>query len=101
MCIRDSYGADLRVTVHQRLLRPFLDISLLLLGLPIVLSRNHQSLFVAVGQCLLLVAAYYLLTMVFEWMGSRSYLLTPAQAAWGPLIVLAPFAYTVSKRMWD
>ncbi|HAA72254.1 MAG TPA: hypothetical protein DCE55_24170 [Planctomycetaceae bacterium] len=96
-----DYGADLRVTVHQRLLRPFLDISLLLLGLPIVLSRNHQSLFVAVGQCLLLVAAYYLLTMVFEWMGSRSYLLTPAQAAWGPLIVLAPFAYTVSKRMWN
>ena len=97
-----DYGADLRVIVHQRLLRPWLDVTLLLLGLSVVLSRNnHQSLFVAVGQCLLVVAMYFLLTTVFEWMGSRSYLLTPAQAAWGPLVVLAPVTYTVSHRLWD
>jgi len=97
-----DYGADLRVIVHQRLLRPWLDVTLLLLGLSVVLSRNnHQSLFVAVGRCLLVVAMYFLLTTVFEWMGSRSYLLTPAQAAWGPLVVLAPITYTVSHRLWD
>lgn len=94
-----DYGADVRVTVHQRFVRPILDVTLLLLGLPLVVTREHRNVFVAAGQCLLVVAGFFVVVLVCEWLGSRSYLLTPAQAAWSPLIVLSPLAYTVAQRL--
>lgn len=94
-----DYGADVRVTVHQRFVRPFLDLTLLMLGLPLVVTREQRNVFVAAGQCLLVVAGFFIVVLICEWLGSRSYLLTPAQAAWSPLIVLSPIAYTVAQRL--
>ena len=42
-----DYGADVRVTIHARLVQPILDVTLLFLGLPLVLSRQHRNVFVA------------------------------------------------------
>lgn len=37
-----DFSADVRVAVHARLVQPMLDITLLMLGLPVVLSRESQ-----------------------------------------------------------
>ncbi len=37
-----DFGADVRVAIHARLVKPLLDVNLLFLGLPLVLARQPQ-----------------------------------------------------------
>lgn len=86
-----DFGADVRVEIHARLLQPLLDVSLLLLGLPLVMGRENRNLFVASGLCVLVVAAYYLVLIASHALGSNQ-LLSPALAAWLPLFIFGPAA---------
>lgn len=88
---------DMRLQMHGRFLRPFADFSLVLLGLPLAVSRREGNLFVMVGKSLLVVAVFFGARSLCHAMGSSGYLLTPSMAAWGPLVLLGPFAYS---RYW-
>src|SRR5450631_2885857 len=48
-------GADVRVAIHYRFLQPALDVTLLFLGLPLVVSRGNRNPFIAIGVCLAVV----------------------------------------------
>ncbi len=96
-----GFGADTRVVVHSRLVRPLLDVTLLLLGLPLVLARRNRNMFVAGAKCLVLVAGFYVVILFFQALGNNNYLLSPSLAAWGPLLLLGPVAYTAAQRNWE
>ncbi len=49
---------DLRVLIHQRFLRPFIDWTLLLLAIPVLLTRSDRHVFMIAGTCLLLVIGF-------------------------------------------
>ena len=66
------------------LLRPFLDLSLVLLGIPLVLGPSRRGVFVAVGLCVLTTVAFFLTTLGFHALAT-SYILGPSFAAWAPL----------------
>jgi lipopolysaccharide export system permease protein len=51
-------GADLRVAVHSRILQPFMDATMLMLGLPLMFSRRHRNIFLSIGICLLAGIAF-------------------------------------------
>jgi len=87
-------AADVRVTLHDRWLRPFLDLSLIVLSLALVIGRADRNLFVVTGYAMLLVAFFFALRTLAHMMGGSGYLIDPATAAWLPLIILAPLAYT-------
>ena len=72
-----DFGADERLAIHARLVQPLLDITLLFLGLPLVLSRSNRNVFLAIGMCLALVMAFMLVVMGCQYLGS-SYWLEPA-----------------------
>jgi lipopolysaccharide export system permease protein len=91
-------GADVRVAVHARLMQPILDINLLLLGLPLLLSRSNRNLFVAIGLCVALVVVFYLVVLGFQYLGT-SYLVSPALAAWCPLMIFVPLAAAMSDPL--
>jgi lipopolysaccharide export system permease protein len=93
-------GADVRVTLHARLIQPFLDISLVLLGLPLVLTRTSRNIFLAAGMCVVLVAVVYLVVLTCHGLGSN-YLLDPRLATAIPLAVFGPIAYTLARPLWD
>lgn len=95
-----DYAADARVTLHQRFLQPLLDLTLLLLGLPLILARSTKNLFFAAGQCLLLVAVFFLVTISCAALGT-SIIISPALAAWIPLLIFGPLAYVASLRGWE
>ncbi len=95
-----DYGADTRVTVHRRLIQPLLDVTLLFLGLPLVLSRSHRNVFVAAAQCLLLVGTFFVVSLACQAMGN-TVMIRPALAAWLPLLIFAPLAYTAAVRKWE
>ena len=93
-------GADVRVTLHSRLVQPLLDISLVLLGIPLVLTRSSRNIFLAAGMCVVLVAVVYLVVLTCHGLGSN-YLLDPLWATWIPLVVFGPIAYTLARPLWD
>ncbi len=86
-----DFGADARLAIHARIVQPVLDVTLLFLGLPLVLSRSNRNVFLAIGLCLVLVVAFMLVVQACKTLGSR-YWLEPALAAWLPLMIFVPCA---------
>ena len=93
-----DYGSQTRVSVHARFVQPFLDLSLLFVGIPIVITRNDRNIFMAIGIAFSLLAGFFLLSMTSHGLGDYG-LITPACAAWIPLMVLAPFAWALSRNL--
>lgn len=93
-----AYGATSRVVIHARLVQPLLDLTLLFLALPLVLTRHNRSIFVAAGWCLLVVAGFFLIKIASHGLGTYG-LLSPHLAAWVPLIIFAPLALAMSKNL--
>lgn len=84
-------GADVRVAIHSRLLQPFLDTTLLFLGLPFVVTRTNRNPFIAIGLSLAVVTAFMITELGCQSLGAGGWLAAPL-AAWLPLILSAPLA---------
>jgi lipopolysaccharide export system permease protein len=91
-------GADVRVAIHSRLIQPFLDTTLLFLGLPFVVTRTNRNPFIAIGMCLAVVTVFMLVVLGCQSLGSGGWL-TPPLAAWLPLIIFAPLAVAGSDSL--
>lgn len=86
-----DFGADVRVAIHARLIKPLLDATLLMLGLPLVLTRNNRNVFVAIGLCLAVIVLFMAVVLACQFLGANS-MVRPALAAWLPLILFVPVA---------
>jgi lipopolysaccharide export system permease protein len=95
-----DYGANLRVQLHARLVEPILDVTLLLLGLPLILSRKPKKLVISVALGSLVVALFFGVIVTCHALGSTSAVISPSLAAWLPLIILAPVAYFNGAAIW-
>ena len=84
---------SLQVLLHERIIRPPLDFSLILLGLPLVVNRRGRNLFVMIGAAMLTVLVFFMIKTLANAMGGGGYLLAPAMAAWLPLLLIGPVAY--------
>lgn len=93
-----NFGADVRVAVHARVVQPFLDVTLLFLGLPLILSRSSRNVFIAIGLCVAVVVAFYLLVLGCQYLGT-SYLVSPTLAAWLPVFIFVPTAVAMSEPL--
>ena len=95
-----NYGADVRVAIHARIVQPLLDITLLLLGLPLVVSRESRNVFIAMGICMAVTTAFTLVVIGSQYLGSVSWILNPALAAWLPLMIFVPPAVGLAESLW-
>jgi lipopolysaccharide export system permease protein len=84
-------GADVRVAIHSRFIQPFLDTTLLFLGLPFVVTRTNRNPFIAIGLCLGVVTVFMITELGCQSLGSGGWLPAPL-AAWLPLMLSAPVA---------
>ena len=91
-------GADVSVTIHRRLLQPVMDMIVLFLGIPVVLSRESQNAFVAIGSCMIVVALFVLGTLASHGAG-MNYLISPSLSVWLPLLVFIPVAVWMSEPL--
>ncbi len=96
----NDYGADVRVEIHGRIVRPILDVTLLFLGLPLVLTRETRNMLLAVGNCVLLVVLFLTVIMGCEYLGSHLSL-SPALAAWCPLLLFVPIAAGLAQPLLE
>lgn len=95
-----DYGANLRVQLHARLVEPILDVTLLLLGLPLILSRKPKKLVISVTLGSLIVVLFFGVIVTCHALGSTSAVISPSLAAWLPLIILSPVAYFNGAAIW-
>src|SRR5262245_112473 len=93
-----SRRADVCVAAHSRIVQPVLDVLLLFLGLPLVLARYNRNVFFAIGLCVAVVVAFYLVVLGFQYLGS-SYIISPSLAAWFPLLLFVPIAAAMSNAL--
>ncbi len=70
--------------IQSRLATFPVAVVLLLLTIPVVMSRNHQGLFVGLGICLAACAAYFIVQLLLVDLGNRAQL-PPVAAAWLPV----------------
>ena len=85
------FGFGDQVQIHGRILQPVLDLTLLLLGLPLVISRPNQNLFVAAALCMVIVVMVQLTTMASHALGAYSVIQPAVYSAWIPVLVFVPF----------
>jgi len=93
-----NLGADVRVAVHSRLLQPVVDVTLLMLGLPLMFSRRNRNVFLSIGLCLLVAISFSLVTLAFQSLGGLN-LLRPTLAAWLPIMLFLPLAVGMSHTL--
>jgi lipopolysaccharide export system permease protein len=94
-----AYGGQERVAVHARIVQPLLDMTLLFLGLPLIVTRESRNVFVAMGVCMFVTTAFTLVVAGSQNMGAISYW-PPSVAAWVPLMIFVPLAAWLVENLW-
>jgi lipopolysaccharide export system permease protein len=93
-----DYGADTRVEIHSRIVKPLWDLTLLFLGLPLVVARESRNLFLAMGLSMGVTALFVVSVWVSQYLGSLW--VRPAPFVWLPLMVFVPVAVWLSESLW-
>lgn len=94
----DYYGEDLKLMVHSRFLQPLLDFTQLLLGLPLILSTRNRNVVQLIVACVATFGLFFAVSMALGSLGTSGTLITPAIAAWAPLLIFGPLAYARTRQ---
>lgn len=94
-------GNDLRLSIHQRVVRPAIDWTVLLLGIPVLLNRPDRHMFWVAGACLGIVAGFTSVAIALSALGSAGYLISPMLATWLPLVIFFPWAWAKSAAAME
>ena len=94
-------GNELRVSIHNRILRPAIDWTVLLLGIPVLLSRPERHMFWVAGACLGIVAGFTGVAIALSALGSSGTLLSPTLATWLPLLIFLPWGWAKSASAME
>ena len=86
--------ASMAVTFHMRLTRPILGMVLVLMGLSVILRDQNRNVFISAGLCLVLCAIFFGALFTCKNMGDTG-LVSPALAAWLPVIFFGPVAFVL------
>ncbi len=94
----EYYGTDMKVMVHTRFLQPWMDLTQLLLGLPLILTTRNRNVVQLVVVCLATFGLFFAVSAGFGSLASRGTLISPAVAAWAPLLLFGPIAYARARH---
>jgi lipopolysaccharide export system permease protein len=76
---------------HARLVKPLADMLVLMLGLPLVLSRENRNPLLAAFLSAIVVGLFWAVTAGCHYLG-ENLTIHPALAAWCPLMIFSPVA---------
>jgi lipopolysaccharide export system permease protein len=82
--------AQMAVLFHMRLTRPILGILLVFLGLAMILRDQNRNVIISSGMCLVVCGVFFGINYSCKMLGDNFYL-SPALAAWMPVLVSGPF----------
>ncbi len=88
-----GYSNRLRVDIHGRVVQPVFDLTVLLIGLPLIIARGERNLYLSAGVCLSVVMVMSLVLIASQALGALRIISPPALAAWLPLILFVPVSW--------
>ncbi len=83
--------ASMAVLFHTRLTRPLLGLILVLLGLSVILRDQNRNVFISAGLCVVLCGTFFAAFFTCKSLGDSD-LLSPALAAWLPVLAFGPLS---------
>jgi lipopolysaccharide export system permease protein len=83
--------AKIAVLFHTRLTRPILGMVLVFMGLSVILRDQTRNVIISSGLCLVLCGVFFAAVYACKMLGDNEYL-SPALAAWLPVLGFGPFA---------
>jgi lipopolysaccharide export system permease protein len=86
--------APMAVLFHMRLTRPILGMILVFLGLSVILRDQNRNVFISAGLCLALCATFFGVCFSCQQLGDKEFL-SPALAAWMPVMIFGPLAFVM------
>jgi lipopolysaccharide export system permease protein len=84
----------LAVTFHMRLTRPIVGMLLVIMGLSIILRDQTRHVFISAGLCLVMCAVFFAAVFGGKFLGTADYV-SPALAAWLPVLIFAPLSFAL------
>src|SRR5262249_38018125 len=81
--------AALAVLFHTRLTRPLVGMVLVFMGLSLILRDQTTNIVISPGQCIVLCGLFFATCNACRMLGDNEYL-TPAMAAWLPVVLFGP-----------
>jgi len=86
--------APIAVLFHMRLTRPILGMTLVFLGLSVILRDQNRNVFISAGMCLVLCAIFFATSFMCKFLGEKE-ALSPALAAWMPVLIFGPVSFVL------
>jgi len=86
--------ASMAVLFHMRVTRPVLGLLLVFMGLSVILRDQNRNVFISTALCLLLCAVFFGACFACKHLGD-SETLSPALAAWLPVLSFGPLAFVL------
>jgi len=83
-------GTSMHASIHSRLTQPFLDMSLLFIGLPVLLLSGDRNVFKAMGLSGLILIGFLVVCYASQFAGTNNDM--PVLGAWLPLMIFVPLA---------
>lgn len=91
----------LRVQIHSRIVRPAVDWTVILLGIPIVLMRPDRNMFWVAGVAMLVVGGFMVVVMGLNAAGGSGFYVSPLVAAWLPVLLVLPWGYQKTAAAFE
>jgi lipopolysaccharide export system permease protein len=86
--------SSMAVLFHMRLTRPILGMLLLFMGLSVILRDQNRNIFISTGLCLVLCGVFFAALFTCKSLGENDFL-SPALAAWLPVLCFGPLAFVL------
>ncbi len=86
-----SRMAPMAVLFHMRLTRLLVGMILVLAGVSVILRDQNRNVFLSTGLCLVLCGLFFAAQFTCKSLGDNEYL-SPALAAWIPVLIFGPLA---------
>ena len=96
---RKWFGHGQQINLHSRLLKPVMDLTLLMLGLPLVIGGIERNVFMSAGIVFWIVLAVQATTLVCQTLGASSLIQPAALSAWIPVALFLPLAVVAMRRL--
>jgi lipopolysaccharide export LptBFGC system permease protein LptF len=77
---------EIKIQMQQRMTIPLVTVLLLLLGMPFVLYQESKSMFIGIGIALLVCAAFFVTSFIFQDLGNKRFI-QPIMASWSPIVL--------------
>ncbi len=95
------FGLGDQVAIHDRILKPLMEFTLLLIGLPLVVSNPNRNIFMGAALCALIIILMQVTTVASHAAGGLRMIQPASLAAWLPVIVFLPLSAFSLRKLFD